>query len=535
MTVVGWGRGSCGAVPHPSARVLLWAAVGSVVFGAFLVGVTWSAGSIASASPDPNATYSIVNVAAGKCVQIGASSTADSAKAQIQPCHAAADQYFKLSASGAYYAIRKVNSNKCLDVQAKSTANGAAVIQYTCSGATNQQWSVTDLGGGASRLTARHSAKVMDAFGSTANGTGIVQYTWANRSSQKFQLTVSTPSTTSTTSTTTSTTSTTTSTTTTTTSGLPADAATQIAWQPPGRTLATVETSESQGLAFNGRLWVFGGFVKPNLAATLTAASYDPATNLWTTLAPMPEKITHAGTAVVGQNIYLAGGFVGDNPNNGSTDHVWRYDTVANTWTAAPSLPALRGAGALVALDGKLHFFGGAWKMGATFVAEYGDHWVLDPSDPAGTWKPLAPMPNPRNHLGGVAVGGRIYALGGQHLGDEFTSDVSEVDAYDPVTDSWTQVASLAEPRGHLGPCSFERNGRIIVVSGVTMGSTSTTKTLLADIDEYDPTTNRWTSLTPLPDSREAPVAGAVGNTLVVVNGGGGQHRGPVTWLAALG
>ena len=67
------------------------------------------------------------------------------------------------------------------------------------------------------------------------------------------------------------------------------------------------------------------------------------------------------------------------------------------------------------------------------------------------------------------------------------------------------------------------------------MGATSTTKTLLADIDEYDPATNRWTSLTPLPDSREAPVAGAVGDTLVVVNGGGGQKRGPVTWLATLG
>ena len=66
------------------------------------------------------------------------------------------------------------------------------------------------------------------------------------------------------------------------------------------------------------------------------------------------------------------------------------------------------------------------------------------------------------------------------------------------------------------------------------MGSTSSTKTLLADIDEYDPATNRWTALTPLPDSREAPVAGAVGNTLVVVNGGGGQRRGPNTWRALL-
>ena len=54
------------------------------------------------------------------------------------------------------------------------------------------------------------------------------------------------------------------------------------------------------------------------------------------------------------------------------------------------------------------------------------------------------------------------------------------------------------------------------------MGSTSSTKTLLADINEYDPATNKWTALAPLPDSREAPVVGIVGTTLVAVDGGGG-------------
>ncbi len=490
------------------------------------VGVWWLAsGGRAAAiglTVDPAASYTLVGVASGKCVQPAGSSTASSAKAQIQPCDGSSTQRFQLQAAGAFYAIRNVNSGKCLDVQARSTAEGASIIQYTCSGATNQQWSVTDIGGGALRLTARHSGKVMEAYGSNANGTSVVQRTWASRTSQQFRLVVSGSD----------------------TGGggtpggdpgsPPPPGTTRITWLPSGPTLSSVETSESQGIAYDGRLWVFGGFVKPNLAATLAAAAFDPVTNHWTSLAPMPRKLTHAGQAVVGSTIYLAGGFVGDNPDDVSTNLVWQYNTIANTWSAAPSLPGPRGAGALVTLDGKLHFFGGALRQNRNDVEEYGDHWVLDPTDPQGTWQALAPMPNPRNHLGGAAAGGRIYALGGQHLGDENTNDVAEVDEYNPATNSWRPVASLAKPRGHLGPCTVERNGRIMVVSGVTMGSTPSTKTLLKDVDEYDPATNTWTSLTPLPDSRESPVAGAVGTTLIVVNGGGGQKRGPNTWLALL-
>ncbi|MEP6655329.1 MAG: RICIN domain-containing protein, partial [Myxococcales bacterium] len=140
-------------------------------------------------SINPSAVYTIRGVASGKCVEILAASTANSAKVQINSCAAtSAAQTFRLQvASGTFYNVVNTNSGKCLDVSGKLTTDGAAVIQYQCNGGTNQQWTLTDTSGGAVRLTARHSNKVMEVNGgATANGTAIVQRTWSGATHQQF-------------------------------------------------------------------------------------------------------------------------------------------------------------------------------------------------------------------------------------------------------------------------------------------------------------------------------------------------------------
>jgi len=119
----------------------------------------------------------------------------------------------------------------------------------------------------------------------------------------------------------------------------------------------------------------------------------------------------------------------------------------------------------------------------------------------------LAPMPNPRNHLGGIVLNGKIYAIGGQHLGDQNLSEQSEVDVYDPGTNTWTLAAPMPRPIGHIMADVFVRGGRIDIASGVTLHSVK-----LANVIEYDPLKNTWSELPPLPGAREAPVSGLVGN-----------------------
>jgi len=297
-----------------------------------------------------------------------------------------------------------------------------------------------------------------------------------------------------------------------------------ITWLKPGED-ATLPRYEAEGLAVGGKLYVFGGFYNGKTQATVKSDRYDPKTDSWIPIASLPEKVTHAGQASDGRKIYLVGGFVGDHPGP-SSNRFWIYDIALNVWRRGPNLPEARGGGALVLLGRDLHYFGGTIRLpDGIYKSDYGDHWVFNLDDPKAEWASAAPLPNPRNHIGGCAAGGKIYAVGGQHLGDEISGNQASVHVYDPETDAWTKAADLPIAKGHLAANVLEHNGRVIVISGVAYGSRK-----LATIDEYDPATDAWTALTPLPEARQSPVSGIIGNRLIVSGG----SLSTTTWIGAL-
>ena len=303
----------------------------------------------------------------------------------------------------------------------------------------------------------------------------------------------------------------------------PPDGEDTLSWTPRAR--APLPLFEAQGGVVNGKLYVFGGYDNEAIEATAKSSVYDPATDSWSALTPVPEAITHAGNAVDGNTFYLAGGFLGDHPGP-STDHVWKYDTLTNTWSEGPPLPAKRGGGALVTLGRELHFFGGTVREEGEYLEDSGDHWVLDLDNPT-SWETAPPMPNPRNHITGVALNGKAYAIGGQHLGDEEEGNQRSVQAFDPATGQWTEAAPLPLPLSHTESSSFVRGGRIVVIGGVTQESEE-----VASVLEYDPAADSWRKLTPLPEVRQSPIAGAVGEDIVVSTGSspGGVPEAD-TWL----
>ena len=285
---------------------------------------------------------------------------------------------------------------------------------------------------------------------------------------------------------------------------------------------------ESGSASIGGKLYVFGGYDR-NILAMTRSDVYDAAADRWSRIADMPQPITHAGVATDGPFVYFAGGFVGERSFE-TTANVWRYDTRNNTWSASTSLPAPRAAGGLVRLGRRLYFFGGT---DARLQRDFGDHWVLDldaaPGTAGASWRPLAALPTPRNHVGFAAVGGRIYCIGGQLLGDEKFGNVSDVHAYDPATDRWTAVARLPLPLSHTHTSTVVLGGRIVTVGGKT-NDPHFPKTI-GDVLSYDPASNAWVALPPLPDIRQAAVAQLIGDRLYVTTG---TPRGidpqPTTW-----
>lgn len=267
---------------------------------------------------------------------------------------------------------------------------------------------------------------------------------------------------------------------------------------------------EAAAAVVGGDLYLFGGFL-PRNKATRSIESFDPRTDRWRTVGEMPVGLTHANAAVVDDEVvWLAGGFEGDSPGP-ATDEVWRYDIGVGNWLRGPSLPAPRGGGALVRLGRRLHYFGGFTEDRQTSP---GDHWVLE-LDGGTTWKPAAPLPESRGQLGGAAVGGFIYAIGGQFGHDSSVVDVDRVHRYDPATDMWTKVASLPEPRSHFENGTFLWNGRIVIVGG----RNNQKHEIVTEVTMYDPVGDVWLALPPLPTALLGPAAAVVDGEVFVTNG----------------
>ena len=271
---------------------------------------------------------------------------------------------------------------------------------------------------------------------------------------------------------------------------------------------------EASVAEIDGNVYMFGGFHNDQTQATRTVHVYETKTNRWTARREMPEPFNHANAVRIGQSVWFAGGFMGDHPGP-TTNHVWRYDVPSDTWHQGPPLPEERGAGALVALDGMLHFFGGYKSDRRTDAA---DHWVLNPAaDAAGEgWLPRAPMPVPRGHLTGIALDGYVYAIGGCVGHDPVMIDVSYMHRYDPQTDRWVELAPLPNPRSHLEPSTFLRHGRIVIAGGRNFTANEWN---LSDVLEYDPASDTWLTFGNLPKPLLAPAAALINGGLLVATG----------------
>jgi N-acetylneuraminic acid mutarotase len=290
-----------------------------------------------------------------------------------------------------------------------------------------------------------------------------------------------------------------------------ADTRVNIAWTR--RASSPIWRAEAQGGVVDGKLYIFGGFIGPE-GPVARSDVYDPKANTWTRIADLPTRVTHAGSAVDGSKIYMAGGYVGWGDRLGEQDYgttaVWIYDTKTNTYSAGPSLPAPRGAGAVVKIDRTLHYMGGCDLN----RVDRTDHWVLNLDAPQDGWKASVPLPAPRNHFGVELVNGHVFLVGGQVGWDDATGAQDTFFVWHPLWNSWRELPKLSKAFSHHSQATLSYKGRLIVLGGVQMGGD-----LMRDVSAFDPKTGRWTSLTRLPESRFSGVAAVIDDVLYFTTG----------------
>src|SRR5437868_476353 len=202
---------------------------------------------------------------------------------------------------------------------------------------------------------------------------------------------------------------------------------------------------ELYGIAANGKMYVLGGFG----TARGKNYEYDAAADKWTKKAPMPRPAHHQAMVEYQGKIYVFGGFVAPmtGPQGGwePIDNAWSYDPATDQWRNLAPMPIKRGSAAANLVNGKVYVMGGATTAegskdvaisGATTANNLVRNDVYDIA--SNSWSAGAPMALPRNHMFSGTVNGKIYIIGGR-VGHAFVAasqNTDIVEQYDPATNT---------------------------------------------------------------------------------------------------
>lgn len=284
---------------------------------------------------------------------------------------------------------------------------------------------------------------------------------------------------------------------------------------------------EVLGAAVNGKLYVFAG-IAPGWKPKALVYEYDPAADSWTRKKDMPLPSHHVALATLNGKIYVMGGF--KYPDDGKPawqpiDNAWEYDPANDSWKALAPMPTKRGSPVAAVVDGKIYVIGGA-TMHPGSKAEVihparphrsvGTVEIYDPG--TDSWQTGSPMPTARNHAAAGVVDGKIYVIGGR-VGAAFITRASNTDLveeYDPKTDQWGALkAPMPTPRSAL--VWGTHDGKIYVAGGEVQNADMLGA--FKAVEAYDPATNSWRKMPPLPFPRHGAAGDVLDGRLHVVSG----------------
>ena len=83
-------------------------------------------------------------------------------------------------------------------------------------------------------------------------------------------------------------------------------------------------------VAFNGKVYLFGGYIYGGINCTDAAESYDPKTDTWTDIASMPTRRSALTAAEAKGKIYVMGGY--NDYSKQILDLVEAYNPAKDTW-----------------------------------------------------------------------------------------------------------------------------------------------------------------------------------------------------------
>ena len=206
-------------------------------------------------------------------------------------------------------------------------------------------------------------------------------------------------------------------------------------------------------------VFVIGG-ADSSFSTSDKVEAYDTVSGSWRTIAPLPIALHHVAAVAYDGKIYVIGGFQG--VPFAPTNTLFIFDTKTQTWSEGKSMPTARGALTAQVVKGRIYAIGGA----------SGDALAINEAyDPAtNTWEARSPMSTPREHLASAVVKDRIYVIGGRAVYPSAFTNLNDNEVYDPEKDTWTFAKSMPTKRGGIAAASL--GDRIYVFGGETLTHT---------------------------------------------------------------
>ena len=207
-----------------------------------------------------------------------------------------------------------------------------------------------------------------------------------------------------------------------------------------------------------GKIYSIGGAVhfldiRPGNPGRINLVEvYNPVTDTWVKRANMPTRRDGFGVGVVQNRIYAIGGRGWPQFWNGGPflTSIEVYNPKTNRWKKKNGMPDVRVSFSTVVLGNVVYLIGGyMWQNGVLEYLAAVDTYNAETEE----WRDIPPMPIPLRPLGSAIVNGEIYVLGGIGKNREFFTNVIVFDTGFRAVEAMNKLSTLwGELKGKRTP-----------------------------------------------------------------------------------
>jgi galactose oxidase len=258
---------------------------------------------------------------------------------------------------------------------------------------------------------------------------------------------------------------------------------------------------------------------------------YDPIKNSWTMMSGIALAALTAGAADINRAMEHPRMFValdgrvfvpGPTPNmqfysTGGSGSVTSAGRRSNDEFSQNDVTVMFDVGKLLKAGGNINYD----RTNASFTPSSQNSYIINISNNSASVTPIGPMHWPRAFANGVVLpNGQVVVVGGADNGKGFSDDgnIRVPELFDPVTNSWRDLAPMAKPRPYHSIALLLPDGKVLVGGGGLCSSSDNCSVNHPDVEILSPP-NLFGATRPSITSAPATVTTGSGTFDVTVSG----------------